>query len=179
VYEVIMSRVKALRMSPCAVVKAPKQFSWYGEPGKPILPFSKPLQDLLKRAKNHPKVLESIEFRWFFSGDVWPKWAGKMDCRVIGGHKFCKEVEKNNGSDGEVRHPGEGAEEESERSERGSLRDVRNRVPAIDFGGTKHAQDAVQEQRQQPSDSVSQDAGATDCTTCAVRGSQSGDAGQG
>jgi hypothetical protein len=76
-------------------VTAPKQFSWYGEPGKPILPFTKPMQDLLKRAKMHPRVLDGVEFRWFFSGEKIPKWAVNMDCHVnIGGHRFCREKEQ-------------------------------------------------------------------------------------
>jgi hypothetical protein len=99
VYEVILHRANVLRMSLCGVVTAPKQFSWYGEPGKPILPFTKPMQDLLKRAKMHPRVLDGVEFRWFFSGQKIPKWAVNMDCRIIGGHRFCREKEQTREED--------------------------------------------------------------------------------
>lgn len=93
VYEVIVSRAKALRKSFCGVVKAPKQFSWYGEKGKPILPLTGSLRGLLTRVKNHPRVLES-RYRWFFSGVQVPVWALDMECRDIGAHRFCAKREE-------------------------------------------------------------------------------------
>lgn len=91
VYEVIHNRAKAKKKSLCAVVKAPKQFSWYGE--KPILPMTKKLHELLQKVKNHPTVLDR-SYKWFLGVDLDKKWSLKMDCRPIGGHKFCKEREQ-------------------------------------------------------------------------------------
>jgi spore germination cell wall hydrolase CwlJ-like protein len=93
VYEVIMHRAKAQRKSPCAVVKQPRQFSWYNGPDT-ILPYTKRLQDLMKKVKNHPSVLEGPKFRWFFRRELSPSWAGEMDCKEIGSHKFCREKEE-------------------------------------------------------------------------------------
>lgn len=90
VFDVIMHRVRATRTSPCAVVKAPKQFSWYGF--KPILPLDKSMQTLLRQVKNHPKAVGK-EVKWFFSGAA-PKWAAEMECHMIGMHTFCKEKPK-------------------------------------------------------------------------------------
>lgn len=91
VYEVVMHRARMFGKSLCEVVKAPKQFSWYGNPTKPILPLTARMRDFLERVKNHPPVLHSHGFRWFFSGQTIPYWAVKMECRVIGGHRFCRE----------------------------------------------------------------------------------------
>ena len=91
VYEVVMHRAKVFGKSLCAVVKAPKQFSWYGDPAKPILPLTARMKGFLERVKNHPPVLHNHSFRWFFSGQKIPYWAVKMDCRIIGGHRFCRE----------------------------------------------------------------------------------------
>lgn len=124
VYDVVMHRVKVLRKSVCGVVTAPKQFSWYGDPSKPIMPLTRPMSDLLKRVKEHPKVLDSINFRWFFSGEKLPYWAKKMNCHKLGGHRFCKEEEKDNGSTREVRDSGEGAQEVSERDHRSRIHDI-------------------------------------------------------
>lgn len=122
VYEVIMHRVKATKKSVCDVVKAPKQFSWVGF--KPFKPFTQPMKDLLARVQRHPKVLHSTAFKWFYSGDAVPKWAEEMDCREIGGHRFCREGDKNNGVHWKVRDQGQGAEEVPEQRDGNRLSDV-------------------------------------------------------
>lgn len=92
VYDVIMHRVKATKKSPCAVVKARAQFSWY--PEKPIRKYDNGLKKLLTYVKNHPKILTNENYKWFFGKHIKPRWSINMECFDIGGHRFCKEKEK-------------------------------------------------------------------------------------
>lgn len=92
VYEVIRNRMHEKQASACDVVTAPNQFSWYGY--KPILPFTEDMRELLNKVKNHAPVFHGERFKWFFTLTIkTPKWAESMKCRIIGGHKFCKEEE--------------------------------------------------------------------------------------
>lgn len=88
VFEVITNRAETYSMTVCQVVKQKGQFSWY--PSKPIKKYNKEMKDLLTLVKSESKVLNDERVLWFYDKRLRPKWAKRMQCRVIGGHRFCK-----------------------------------------------------------------------------------------
>lgn len=88
VQEVILNRSMTTGKTVCAVVKEPKQFSWY--PHNRIRPYDEEMRWMLQEVKEHRPVLRDDAFLYFHSGSK-PSWTRRMICRMIGGHRFCKE----------------------------------------------------------------------------------------
>lgn len=90
VQEVILNRAMATGKTVCAVIKEPYQFSWFGK--KPFLPYNDEMRWMLLEVKEHRPVLINEKYMFFHSGKR-PSWTKRMACRIIGGHRFCKEKE--------------------------------------------------------------------------------------
>lgn len=54
-----------------------------------MLQYNTKLENMLTQVKETDKVL--INEKYFFKKTLRPTWASKLQCRVIGNHKFCKE----------------------------------------------------------------------------------------
>lgn len=91
VMDVILNRAKLYKKSVCAIIKQPRQFSWYGK--KPILPLNRKMKELLAKMDEVGRVLISEKYLYFFRKDLRPKWARKMDCVRLESHLFCRHKE--------------------------------------------------------------------------------------
>lgn len=91
--DVILHRVVNTGKTICQVIKAPKQFSWYGK--RPMKRYSEEMKEMLTRIKEHGRILNNEKFQYFYAYKlVTPKWAKSMDCKKIGRHHFCKLKER-------------------------------------------------------------------------------------
>jgi hypothetical protein len=84
VLDVIVNRAYKSGKNFCEVVLEKGQFQWTKR--KPML-YNQ--ASLLDEVGQHPRILRNEIY--FFNASLRPAWSGKMKCRKIGNHKFCKE----------------------------------------------------------------------------------------
>lgn len=86
VLDVVLNRAYKSGKSVCEILTAKGQFQWTKR--KPML-YTEEMAEQLDVVGQHPKVLKNEIY--FFATHVRPSWSGKMQCRTIAKHTFCKE----------------------------------------------------------------------------------------
>lgn len=90
VRQTIRNRARRTGKSWCSTIKEPKQFSFY-RPGTKLadVRIDKKWLHRYRKASIMPDVL-SRDHLFFHHKDIKPKWAGRMKCRKIDDHMYCK-----------------------------------------------------------------------------------------
>lgn len=91
--DVILNRARASNTSVCNVIRQKGQFSWCLTK-YPMKPYNAEMKAMLKKAEGVGRVLISENYLYFFRKELKPKWARKLKCVVLEGHKYCRVKEE-------------------------------------------------------------------------------------